>query len=66
VPALSRFYGVVITMYFFDHGRPHSHARYGGHKASIDVETLGVIAGSLPARVLGLVVEWGALHREAL
>lgn len=66
MPAPSRFYGIVITMYFFDHGRPHFHARYGGHKASIDVETLDVVAGSLPPRVFGLVAEWGGLHRDAL
>ena len=29
MPELSRFYGIVIRMYFDDHGPPHFHAYYG-------------------------------------
>jgi hypothetical protein len=29
-------------------GRPHFHATYSGEEASIDIETLQVIAGGLP------------------
>ena len=29
VPEISRFYGIVVSMYFNDHGKPHFHARYG-------------------------------------
>jgi len=35
-------------------------------KAEIAIETLAVIAGRLPPRVLGLVMEWAALHRSEL
>lgn len=66
MPKLSEFFGIAIYMYWGDHGPPHFHARYGGKKASIAIEDLSILAGSLPPRALGLVVEWAALHRDEL
>ena len=66
MPEISRFFGIIITMYFNEHNPPHFHARYGDHKAEIAIETLSIIAGRLPPRVLGLVMEWAALHRQEL
>jgi Domain of unknown function (DUF4160) len=66
VPKLSEFFGIAIYMYWGDHGPPHFHARYGGAKASITIEDLSMLAGGLPPRALGLVVEWAALHKEEL
>jgi hypothetical protein len=66
MPEISRFYGIVIQMYFGDHAPPHFHARYAGQMAKIDIETLSVIDGKLPARALGLVIEWAALHQDEL
>ena len=66
MPKLSEFVGIAISMYWGDHGPPHFHARSAGEKASIAVADLSVIAGSLPPRALGLVVEWAALHRSEL
>lgn len=53
-------------MYFRDHNPPHLHAEYSGHEALVDINTLAVIAGRLPPRAMGLVVEWASLHREEL
>ena len=66
MPEISRFFGIIISMHFGDHPPPHFHARYGGHKALIAIETLAVLRGDLPPRVLGLVVEWGLAHRREL
>lgn len=66
MPEISRFLGIIITMYFNEHNPPHFHARYGDHRAEIAIETLSIMAGSLPPRVLGLVMEWAALHRREL
>ena len=66
MPEISRFLGIVISMYFSEHHPPHFHARYGEHKAEIAIETLSLIAARLPPRVLGLVMEWAALHRVEL
>lgn len=66
MPEISRFYGVVIRMFFGDHAPPHFHAEYGDQEALISIKTLGVIGGRLPPRVMGMVVEWAALHQEEL
>jgi hypothetical protein len=66
MPKLSEFFGIAIYMYWGDHGPPHFHARYAGEKASIAIEDLSIVAGGLPPRALGLVIEWAALHRGEL
>jgi hypothetical protein len=66
MPEISRFYGVVIQMYFGDHPPPHFHARYAGQTAKINIDTLALIEGKLSARALGLVIEWAALHQDEL
>lgn len=48
MPELCRFYGIVIRMYFNDHGPPHFHADYGGDQAVIGIETLAVLSGRRP------------------
>lgn len=53
-------------MYFNDHPPPHFHARYGGDDATIEIESLRVLAGALPARALDLVMAWAAAHRVEL
>ena len=65
MPELSRFLGIIIAMYYRDHPPPHFHAIYGEHEATIGIET-GLVTGSLPARVLGLVQEWRVLHQAEL
>jgi len=67
VPRISAFYGITIWMYWNEgvHARPHFHARYAGHAASVDLSG-ELIAGSLPGRALALVAEWAALHEDEL
>ncbi len=66
MPELSRFYGIVIRMYFRDHAPPHFHAVYQDDEATVDIASLAVTHGQLPARALGLVMEWAALHQQEL
>ncbi|OFW01094.1 MAG: transcriptional regulator [Acidobacteria bacterium RIFCSPLOWO2_02_FULL_68_18] len=66
MPERSRFYGIVIKMYFGDHDPPHFHAEYAEDRAVINIDTLAVLGGRLPPRALGLVAEWAALHQEEL
>lgn len=66
MPELSRFFGIVIRMFYSDHEPAHFHAIYGEHEALIEVETLSLFRGSLPRRALALVLEWAALHRSEL
>jgi hypothetical protein len=66
VPEISRFFGIIITMNYYDHAPPHFHARYGGDQAIIEIQTLQVLGGSLGPRVMGLVVESALQHRDEL
>lgn len=66
VPEISRFFGIVIKMFFDDHNPPHFHAEYGGDSVLIDIRTLSVFAGRLPPRALGLVIEWATLNQKDL
>lgn len=66
MPEISRFFGIVIKMFFDDHNPPHFHAEYGGDIALIDIRNLSVFSGRLPPRVMGLVIEWATLHRNDL
>ena len=66
MPRISSFHGIVIAMYYEEHGVAHFHARYAEHDASISISDLEVLGGSLPARVLGLVRRWASLHRDEL
>ena len=62
MPEISRFFGIVVRMYYDDHPPPHFHVRYGEQKALMAIEPLAVREGRLSPRVLGLVTEWAALH----
>jgi Domain of unknown function (DUF4160) len=66
VPRISHFYGIAITMYFYDHQPPHFHAQYAEHHAVIAIADHAVIVGELPGRALRLVAEWADLHRDEL
>ena len=65
MPVISRFYGILIVMYFNDHNPPHFHAKYSGHEALFDFSG-AVLEGSLPNRATRLVKDWLALHEEEL
>lgn len=58
MPVLSRFYGIVIRMYFQqgEHNPPHIHAIYGEHVAAIDFQEMKVIEGELPNKALEQVL----------
>ena len=66
MPELCRFYGIVIRMYFNDHGPPHFHALYGEQEALVEIDSLKVIHGRLPPRATSLVIEWASLHQAEL
>ena len=66
MPELSRFYGIIIRMFYGDHAPPHFHAVYLGEEVQISIEPLAVMQGSMSRRALALVLEWAALHRDEL
>lgn len=66
MPQISSFLGIIIRMFYRDHNPPHFLAIYSEFEALIDIQKLEIWSGNLPPRVLGLVVEWAALHQREL
>ena len=65
MPEVSRFYGIIIKMYFGDHNPPHFHIEYQDNEATMDINT-GKINGKMSRRSLKLVYEWLDENKEAL
>ena len=68
MPILSRFYGIVIRMYFqqAEHNPPHIHALYDENVAAIVITDGSILEGSLPPKALSMVREWVATNKDAL
>lgn len=66
MPELSRFFGIIIAMYYNDHAPPHFHAKYGDDEATIRVDNGELLEGSLSSRAKHLIEEWRILHQAEL
>jgi hypothetical protein len=66
MPEISRFFGIVISMYFDEHNPPHFHAYYGKENVVIEIASLRISDGVIPSRALGLIIEWAYKHQEEL
>lgn len=66
MPEISRFFGIIIRMFYDEHDPPHFHAEYSGHKALFDFHG-NILKGSLESRTATrLVREWIDLHATEL
>ncbi len=66
---ISKFYGILIRMFFYDtdrHDAPHIHAEYQGKVAVYSIPEGDVLAGALPQKKHKLVIEWIQIHEEDL
>lgn len=70
MPVLSRFYGIVIKMFFrqSEHNPPHIHVIYQDITFSITIKDMRIIDGDSnpPSRALSMVKEWIGLHQDEL
>ena len=69
MPAISMFYGIVVSMYFLDnrrHHRPHVHARYQDDEAVVAIDDSELLEGKLPPGKMRLVQAWIEIHRDEL
>jgi uncharacterized protein DUF4160 len=66
MPEVSRFYGIIIKMFFNDHSPSHFHAEYGNYKAMIAIESGDVLEGDMPKKQLKLIQAWAILHEDEL
>ena len=53
-------------MHFREHNPPHFHVEYNEFEASLSIESLGIMEGKLPPKVMSLVVEWAGTHQNEL
>ena len=64
MPVISRFYGMVVKMYFLssEHNPPHIHVVYGEYLGVLDIRTTKMFEGDLPSKALKIAQEWTAIH----
>lgn len=69
MPELSRFYGIVVRMFTETgerHHRPHIHVYYQDSVAIYAIDSIELLAGSLPGRQQRLVEAWIELYQDEL
>lgn len=69
MPEIARFFGIIIRMYAEaggPHHRPHFHAYYQQEVAIFGIDSVELIAGSLPRPQQRFVEAWAELHRQEL
>ncbi|HLG30640.1 MAG TPA: DUF4160 domain-containing protein [Candidatus Brocadiales bacterium] len=65
MPIISRFFGIIIYMFWREHQPPHFHAKYGDEEVIVEIET-GKVSGNISKRALNIVQEWRELHRDEI
>lgn len=66
---ISMFYGIIISLYFFDnrrHKKPHIHVKYQDDEAVISIPDGKLIEGNLKSNKLKLVEAWIEIHRDEI
>jgi hypothetical protein len=68
VSEVSRFRGIVVSMFYLDHDPPHIHASHGGRFTRVRISPPDIINVNerLDARAERLLLEWMNLHQEEL
>jgi len=68
VPEISRFYGIIIKMFFKpkEHEPSHIHALYGEYVGIFDLRTMEMTEGDMPIKAQGLIKEWLSRNQQAL
>jgi len=66
MPEISRFFGIVVVIYYNDHNPPHFHVRYGSSRGRFAIDDLRMLDGDLSPRVRGLVIEWASRYLDEL
>ena len=65
MPIISRFFGILIYIYWREHEPAHFHAKYGSDDIIAEIET-GKVTGKISKRALSMIQEWRKIHKEEL
>jgi len=66
---ISMFYGIIVSLYFFDnrrHKKPHIHVKYQDDEAVLSIPDGKLIEGNLKSNKLKLVEAWIEIHRDEI
>ncbi len=66
MPVISKFYGIVIRMFFSRSLNARFHAFYEQWELVVSIWPLVVIQGDAPRRVREMVLEWATNHQTEL
>ncbi|MBC6401971.1 MAG: DUF4160 domain-containing protein [Ekhidna sp.] len=66
MPEISKFYGIVVYMFFNDHNPPHFKKKYSEFEANIMIQNGTILNGDLPVSKLKLVSAWAEIHKDQL
>ena len=68
MPVLSRFYGIIIRMYFqqSEHNPPHIHAQYGDSVGLFSLENGEMFEGDLDKKMRSFVTNFIVYYKEQL
>lgn len=66
MPEISRFFGIIIAMYYKEQAPPRFQVKYGEQRAAFEILDLELIEGSLPRRAVSVILEWAFEHRKEL
>lgn len=66
MPEISRFYGILIKMFFDEHNPPHFHAIYGEYNGMFELNPLQMNEGDLPKNAKRMVLEWAQEYKAEL
>ena len=68
MPEITRFYGIIIKMFFKpkEHEPSHIHAIYGEYVGEFNIRTFEMLEGDLPPKAQELVTEWLQMYHNDL
>ena len=68
MPEISRFYGIIIRMFFKpkEHEPSHIHAYYGERLGIFDLQTFEMVEGNLPNKAQELIRLWMTVYKDDL
>jgi len=69
MPVVSMFYGIIVSLYFFDnkqHKKPHIHARYQNQEVVMSISDAKILGGKLPQSKMKLLLAWMEIHQDEL
>ena len=66
MPEISRFYGIIIRIFYDDHSPPHFHAFYGKKEGLYSIEKAEKLAGEIPAKQDKIIKKWARQYRKEL